>query len=180
MPDKGALVRGYAEALFSVSEAEGSLEAVEDELFAFAKAVERDRGLRDALRDPALPADRKRAVIVDLIGGTAHPLTVNVLGFLVEQGRARELGPIIQELAEIAAKRRRHQLAEVRSAVPLTAAQRRSLEAALSKATGRTVEVKIVVDPAVIGGVIAKVGDTVFDGTVKTRLDEAKQRLGSG
>ena len=70
-------------------------------------------------------------------------------------------------------------LGEVRSAVELTAEQRERIAAALSAATGRTVEVKVVVDPTVVGGVVARVGDEVFDGTVATRLEEAKLRLGS-
>jgi F-type H+-transporting ATPase subunit delta len=70
-------------------------------------------------------------------------------------------------------------LAEVRTAVPLTQERRAKLAAALSAATGREVEVKDVVDPSVIGGVIAHVGDEVFDGSVASRLEEAKQQLGS-
>ncbi len=179
MASKDALVRGYAQAIFAVAEAEGDLQTVEDELFGFAKAVERETRLREALTDPALPADRKLAVIRDVLGPKASSHTANVLGFLIEQGRARELGRIIQGLAEVAAERRQRQLAEVRSAVPLPDERRASLEAALSKATGRAVEVKVVVDPSVIGGVVARVGDEVFDGTVRTRLQRARERLGS-
>ncbi len=75
------------------------------------------------------------------------------------------------------AERRQHQVAEVRSAVPLDEARRAKLAAALSKATGRTVEVKVVVDPSVIGGIVARLGDEVYDGTVRTRLREVRQRL---
>lgn len=179
MAGKDALIRGYAEALFVIAEAEGSLAAVEDELFAFAKAVERQGRLREALTDPALPAENKVTLIRDVLGERASPHTSNVLGFLVEQGRAREIGRIVEGLADVAAEHRRRKVAEVRSAVPLTDKQRRSLEAALSKATGRTVEAKVVVDPSVIGGVVARVGDEVFDGTVRTRLADVKERLGS-
>jgi F-type H+-transporting ATPase subunit delta len=68
-------------------------------------------------------------------------------------------------------------VAEVRSAVPLDEARRQRLAAALSKATGRSVELKVVVDPSVIGGVVARLGDEVFDGTVRTRLHDARERL---
>ncbi len=179
MARKEALIRGYAEALFAIAEAEGDLATVEDELFAFAKAVERESRLREALTDPGLPAERKRAVIQDLLGSRGSRHTVNLLAFLVEQGRARELGSIIEGLAAVAAEHREHRLAEVRAAVPLSDKQRKGLEAALSKATGRAIEAKVVVDPSIVGGVVARVGDEVFDGTVRTRLDEARHRLGS-
>jgi F-type H+-transporting ATPase subunit delta len=177
--DRDALVRGYAQALLAVAEAEGDLEVVEDELFTFAKAVEANDELRQALTDISLPAERKRSVVSDILGESASPHTVNILGFLLEQGRARELGRIIEELAQIAAERRRHVVAEVRSAVPLDEAKRNGLEAALSKATGRAVEVKVVVDPSVVGGLAVRVGDEVFDGTVRARLQEAKELLRS-
>jgi F-type H+-transporting ATPase subunit delta len=177
MAEKDALVRGYAEALFSVAEAEGELAAVEDQLYAFAKALEGQTKVREALTDPALPAENKKGLIRDLLGERANPHTVNALGFLIDQGRAREIGRIAEELARVAAARRAHQVAEVRSAVQLDEPQRQRLAAALSKATGRQVEVKVVVDPTVVGGVVAKVGDEVFDGSVRTRLAEVRGRL---
>jgi F-type H+-transporting ATPase subunit delta len=175
--EKESLVRGYAEALFSVAEAEGESAAVEDELYAFAKALERETNLREALTDPGLPAENKKALVRDVLGERANPHTVHALGFLIDQGRGREIGRIVEALAQVAAERRAHRVAEVRSAVPLDEAQRRKLVEALSKATGRQVEVKVVVDPTVIGGVVAKVGDEVFDGSVRSRLSEARGRL---
>jgi len=175
--EKESLVRGYAEALFAVIEAEGESAAVEDELYAFAKTLERETKLREALTDPGLPADNKKGLVRDVLGERANPHTVNALGFLIDQGRAREIGRIVESLAEVAAERRAHQVAEVRSAVPLDEAQQRRLAEALSRATGRQVEVKVVVDPSVIGGVVAKVGDEVFDGSVRSRLSEARGRL---
>ena len=173
------LVDGYAEALFTVARAEGALPAVEDELYAFAKALEQNTPLREALTDAALPAENKKSVIGDVLGERANPLTVALLGFVVDAGRAREIPKIVQRLAEVAAGERDHTLAEVRSAVELSDAQRERIAAALSTATGRTIDVKVVVDPSVVGGVVARVGDEIFDGTVATRLVDAKQRLGS-
>lgn len=173
------LVRGYAQALFAVAEAEGVLERVEDELYGFARAVEQHADLREALTDAALPSENKKAVVAELLGERAHPVTVNALSFVVESGRARELGKIADELASVTAERRHRALAEVRSAVELTAQQRARLTEALSAATGRSVEVKVVVDPSVVGGVMARVGDEVFDGSIASRLDDARQHLGA-
>jgi F-type H+-transporting ATPase subunit delta len=179
VPTRDQIVRGYAQALLAVAEAEDDLGTVEDELFAFAKEVERDGRLSQALTDPAFPAENKRALVNELLGERANTHTVSILGFLIEQGRARELGRIVEGLAELAAERRRHVVAEVRSAVPLTLERRKKLAAALSKATGKNVEIKVLIDPSVIGGVHARVGDEVFDGTVRTRLNEARERLES-
>jgi F-type H+-transporting ATPase subunit delta len=173
------LVSGYAQALFVVAEAEGALGAVEQELFAFAGAIEGSTDLRQALTDASLPAANKEAVIRDVLGDAAHPVTASLLAFVVGSGHAKELGAIVDRMATMAAERRRHVLAEVRTAVPLTDDRRRRIAEALSQATGREVEVQVIVDPSVVGGVVAHVGDEVFDGSLASRLDDAKQRLGS-
>lgn len=173
------LVAGYAHAMFMVARAEGVLPAVEDELYAFGSALERSTGLRESLTDAALPAERKKGVVQDLLGDRAHPVTIGLLGFVIDLGRAREIPKIVEGLAEMAAEQRRHALAEVRVAVDVSAEQRGRLERALSRATGRQVDVKVVVDPSVVGGVIARVGDEVFDGSIARRLEDARRALGS-
>jgi F-type H+-transporting ATPase subunit delta len=175
----GDVVNGYARALYAAAEAEGVLPKVEAELFDFAKAVEARTDLREALTDAALPAERRTAVVDELLSERAHPTTVALVNFVIEAGRARDLTRIVEELSRVAAEERRHVLAEVRSAVPLDDARRTQLEGALSRATGRSVEVRVVVDPSVVGGAVARVGDEVFDGSIATRLREAKQQLGA-
>jgi F-type H+-transporting ATPase subunit delta len=170
-------IRGYAEALFAVAEAEDELETVEDELFRFARALEREQRLRDALTDPALPVDRKRAVLTDVLGDRAHPHTVGLLGFVVEQGRAKDLPAIVDELVALSAERRQAAVAEVRTAIPLDAERRERLAEALGAATGKKVELKVVVDPSIVGGVVARVGDQVIDGSIRRRLELARERL---
>jgi F-type H+-transporting ATPase subunit delta len=176
---KGDKAAAYATAMVAVAQAEGALSKVEDELFAFAKAAEQNPKLREALTDHALPVDNRQALVRDILGGRAHQVTVNLLSFLIESGRARDLSKIADEFVQLAASSREHAVAEIRSAVPLTDKQRERLQKALSTATGRTVEVKVVVDPTVIGGVIARVDDLVFDGSVSSRLEDAKHQLGS-
>ncbi len=175
--ERDALIEGYARALFEVVQAEGELFAVADELYAFAKALEVRTDLREALTDPGLPAENKKGLVHDLLGERANPQTVNILGFLIDQGRTRELTRIVEALARVAAERQQHVLAEVRAAVPLDEEHRARLAAALSKAVGRSVEVKVVVDPSVIGGILAKVGDEVFDGSIRGRLMDVRERL---
>jgi F-type H+-transporting ATPase subunit delta len=176
---KDRLVEGYARALFAVAQAEGALEDVEDELFRFARTMEAEGRLREALTDPALPPERKKAMLADLLGDRATPHTVNLLGFLVEQGRVRDLSRIVDRLVALAAEQRKRAVAEVRTAVQLTKEQQKRLAEALSKATGLDVELKVIVDESVLGGVVARVGDQVFDGTIRGRLEDAREHLGS-
>jgi F-type H+-transporting ATPase subunit delta len=171
------LVRSYAEALFRVAAAEGELDAVERHLFAFARLMETETRVREALTDPTLPIENKRALIEESLGDRANPLAVRILVFLVELGRARELGRIVDVLAEVAAATRESVVADVRSAVPLDQARTKKLAEALSRATGRTIEVRIVVDPTVVGGLVAKVGDEIFDGSIRSRLAEVREHL---
>lgn len=180
MAERDDLVRGYAEALFAVAEAEGEAGPALDQLFAFAKLLERDTRVREALVDPALPAENKRGMVGDLLGDRANPVALNLLGMIVDLGRGRDLGRIVDELVRVSAERGQRQVAEVRSAVPLDEDRRRKLAAALSEATGRTVEVRVVVDPSVIGGVVTRLGDEVFDGTVRSRLREVGRRMAGG
>jgi F-type H+-transporting ATPase subunit delta len=177
VPGPDERVQGYAQAIFQIAEAEGALEAVENELYRFGKAVEQQSQLRDALTDPALPAERKKAVIDDILGDRASKHTVSILGFLIDQGRTRELGGIIDELARVAAERRQRAVAEVRSAIPLDDEHRRRLTEALERATGKKIELKVLVDPSVVGGLVARVGDQVIDGTIRRRLELARERL---
>lgn len=172
--------RGYAEAILAVAEAEGDLGSVEDQLFRFGRIVGSRPELREALTDPGLPADRKKALIDDLLEGKAGKNTIGLLDFLMEQGRARDLPRIIETLGEMAAERRRTTLAEVRTAVPLDELRRARLQEALSRATGRRVELRVLIDHSIMGGVVARVGDQVFDGSVKRRLELAREQLTRG
>ena len=91
---------------------------------------------------------------------------------VVGAGRARDLTSIIDELVKLSAAEGNKELAEVRSAIELTDDQKQRLTAALEVATGKKVELKVIIDPSVLGGLVAQVGDTVIDGSVKTRLQQ--------
>ena len=171
------LIEGYAQALFAIVEAEGDLDAVEDQLYRFAKAIEARGDLREALTDPSLPADRKKGIVHDLLQGKASDSAISLLGFLIEQGRAKDLPKIIEALADVVAERRNRAVAEVRTAVPLDAGQRTRLAEALGRATGKDIELKVLVDESLVGGIMARVGDQVYDGTIKRRLELAREQL---
>jgi len=167
----------YAEALFGVARAEGTLGEVEDELFRFSQTLEGSDELREALTDPAIPVARRQQIVEDLLGGKASSTTVAMISLVVGTGRARDLPAIISQLVEMSAAEANKAVAEVRTAVPLNQDQRERLATALGEATGLQVEIKAIVDPAVMGGVVAQVGDTVIDGSVRTRLDRLRKVL---
>jgi F-type H+-transporting ATPase subunit delta len=164
----------YAEALFGVARAEGTLGEVEDELFRFSQTLQGSDELREALTDPSIPASRRQQIVEDLLGGRASSTTVALVSMVVGTGRARQLPDIIKQLVDMSAAEANKEVAEVRSAVPLNDDQRKRLAEALGNATGKQVEVKVVVDPTVLGGIVAQVGDTVIDGSVRSRLDQLK------
>jgi F-type H+-transporting ATPase subunit delta len=172
------LARGYAQALFQIARAEGALEQVEDELFRFARVLENENRLREALSDISLPPEHRAKMVEELLGKKASPHTVNIISFLVQQGRARDLPKIIDSLVQLAAEERERAVAEVRTAVPLDDEDREKLLKAITRATGKHVDLKVIIDPDVIGGLLVRVEDQVFDGTVKRRLQLAKERIG--
>jgi F-type H+-transporting ATPase subunit delta len=167
----------YADALFSVARAEGALSEVEDELFRFSQTLQGSDELRNALTDEHIPAARRQQIVEDLLDGRASRVTTALVSLVVATGRARDLPAIIKQLVERSAAEANKEVAEVRTAVNLTEAQRKKLVTALNKATGKQVELKVVLDPTVLGGIVAQVGDTVIDGSVRSRLDQLKQAL---
>jgi F-type H+-transporting ATPase subunit delta len=170
-------VEAYARAALEVARAEGMLGEVEDDLFRFARVFEGSDDLRTALTDPSLPAERRMAVVEELMGGKALNASAALASFVVGIGRASELPAIVDRFVELAAQEREHEVAEVRSAVPLNEDQLGRLGRALSEATGKQVEVKVIVDETVLGGIVARIGDTVIDGSVRHRLDQLKEQI---
>ncbi|MDQ3292878.1 MAG: ATP synthase F1 subunit delta [Actinomycetota bacterium] len=167
-------ITAYARAMFDVASAEGNLASIGDELFRFARALEGSDELRNALTDPHLPASRRQQIVEDLLGGKAQPATVALVGMAVGLGRARELPAIIDSLVGMAAAESGKAVAEVRSAIELTEDQRNRLAEALGRTTGQQVDIKVVIDPSVLGGLVTTVGDTVIDGSVRSRLEQLK------
>jgi len=169
-------VEGYASALLDISTAEG--ETVADEIYRAALALDGNAELIDTLADVRIPGERKQGIVDELLGSRASKVTVAAINFVVASGQARNLGDIARRLAEMAAEAEGDIVAEVRAPLALDADQLDRLQAALSTAMGRRVQVKVVVDPSVIGGLVAKVGDTVLDGSVEGRFTELREQWG--
>lgn len=170
-------ISGYASGVFELAKAEDELERVESELFTIAQAMESSTELRSALTDPQLSLERKQAIVDDLVSGRASSLTVGLVQFIVGQNRASELPDIARSFVEKAAASRQREVAEIRSAVALDDETVERLAAALGRATGKNVEPKVIVDPSVIGGLVARVGDTVIDGSISRKVETLRQRI---
>lgn len=165
----------YAQAFMDLLEAEGGGNEVTDELFRFSRIVEGNEELRDALSDPHIPTERRQQIVEDLLGGRASRVTTGLVSLVVATGRVRDLPQIVDRLLERTAARGDRTVAQVRSAVPLTDDQKARLAEALKKSTGKDVDVVVVVDPEVLGGLVTQIGDTVIDGSVRQRLSQLRE-----
>jgi len=171
------VVDQYARGLLAIVEAEGATDRVEDELYRFGQAIERNNELREALSDRQIPVERRLSVVDELLDEKADPQTVAVVAHVIQAGRGRMLTDIIAAFIRVAASQRDRAVAEVRTAVELSDDQRERLRKALGEATGREVELKVIIDDSVVGGVLATVGDTVIDGSVSRQLARMRSRL---
>jgi len=167
----------YAEAFLAVLSAEGNINEVQDELFRFARVVEGNDELRNALSDPHIPVQRRQQIVEDLLGGKALNTTVALVSLVVGTGHIRELPEIVDRLLTMTARAGQRVLAEVRSAIELTDDQKARLAESLKAATGKDVDVVVVVDPSVMGGIVTQIGDTVIDGSVRQRLAKLRESL---
>ena len=170
-------VDSYASALFQVAAAEGAAGPVVSELAAFAQALESSPELQRSLSDQMIPVERRQGVVAELLGGKAHPVTINVVSFVVGAGRAKDMAGIVAKLRQLSAAEQGRAAGEVRSAHPLSLEQQQRLTAAVSKSTGKAVELTFLVDPSVLGGVVTTVGDTLIDGTIRHRLEQLKETV---
>lgn len=175
-----ALADQYARGLLAIVEAEGATERVERELYRFGQLLEQHDELRDTLGNAQLPLERRLSVVDELLDKRADRQTTAAVAHVIQSGRGRMLGEIISAFSRVAADRRGRSVAHVRTAVDLSDEQQQRMRRALTDATGRDVELKVVVDPDVVGGVLVTVGDTVIDGTVSRQLDRARARMAGG
>jgi len=165
----------YADAFLNIISSEGNLNEVQQELHSIAEAVDKNEELSSTLNDPRLPAARRQQIVEDLLEGKAHTITVALVSMLVAAGRIRDLSKIVSKLLTASASLRQRSVAEVRSAVDLTDEQKARLAESLKKKTGQDVDIVVIVDPNVLGGIVTQIGDTVIDGSIRHRLAQLKE-----
>ena len=169
------LVAGYAGALVAVASAEGDLTVIEDELFKFVQAFRKNDDLQATLVDSTLPVSRRQQVVEDLLGEQANRTSLAILCMVVAAERANHLPAIVDTFIELGAATRNKTVATVRSAIELTSEQIDRLTSALNSATGKDVELKVVIDSSVLGGVVTEIGNDIIDGSVRRRLGQLRE-----
>jgi len=175
---RAAAARRYAKALFALAREEGRVVVVREELSRMDALLAEHAEPRAVLLQPLYPAAERRAVlgaVCERLGVSA--LLRNFLAFLVDQRRLVEWSEIEAEYGRLADAEAGLTKARVRTASPLSPAQRERLQRALERKTGGSVELEVEVDPALVAGAIAQLGDTVFDGSVRTQLQQLRASL---
>jgi F-type H+-transporting ATPase subunit delta len=165
------------EVLLGAAEQAGRLDTVEDDLFRFERVLDGDSRLTTLLDDYSADASRRAALVERLVSGKADETTTRLLLHAVTSQRKRSITHAVDDLLELAARRRNRSTARVVSAVPLTDAQERQLAATLTDLYGRTITVRTAVEPSIRGGLVVRVGDEVIDGSIVARLNGAKAAL---
>jgi F-type H+-transporting ATPase subunit delta len=160
----------------AAADKDGSLDALENELFDAQRIIDGDRELRGVLGDRTIPTDHKRTLITRIFDGKVSASTMALL----QQAAATRTGSfdgVLERFADEVAARRQRILAEVRTAVSLEPAELERLSAALSAKYGQDVHLNVIVDPRILGGLQVAIGDDVIDGTVAGRLEDARRQL---
>jgi F-type H+-transporting ATPase subunit delta len=170
-------VGGFAAALVDSNDSQDVLSRIEDELYSFHQILEDNDELRLALTNRDVPADSRQKLVVDLLKPSAHATTTALAAYATQVGRPRDYVGLIGYLAQYIAAEGNRRVADVRSAIELDDAQRANLSGALSRAIGHDVQLRVTVDPSVIAGFVAVIGDTVVDGSARHRLELLKERL---
>ncbi|MCW2754841.1 MAG: synthase subunit delta [Marmoricola sp.] len=163
-------------AIVKAADKAGEGDRVEGELFTFGRTVTENHDLRDALSDPARSVADKQALVRSLLSGKAATATVRLAEESVK-GTYRTVIGAIDEYTRAAASARSRLVATVRVARPLAAEQATRLSTALGGAQQRPVHLNMVIDPSVVGGVHVEIGDHVVDGSISSRLDDARRRV---
>lgn len=178
MARKGGSARRYADALFAIAAERDSIDALAAELDRIAAAA-RDRQAMRVLAGPGLTLQRKRE-IVDALAGPLSRETGALVNLLLERNRAALLPKLAEAFAVRVRERRGVELAEVTTAVALPEPEQQAVATWLAAYLGKQVEVEARVDPEIIGGVVARVGDQLIDASVRGRLETLKRRLQAG
>lgn len=174
----GILGRRYANALLSLAVQAGNLDKVGADLKDFARSFSESKELRSVFENPSYNAETRRNVLRDVAAASGmDPLVRDTLLLVSDRGRMAQLPEIVEAFASLGEARSGRVRAEVTSATELPEAYIAELQRTLERVTGKQVSVAKHVDPSLLGGVVTRIGDQVFDGSVKNRLEELKHEL---
>jgi F-type H+-transporting ATPase subunit delta len=171
----------YARAVLDVALAEADPAVVEQELAAAAELFKGHAGLWKVMTNPAVPAPKKRAIVNSLLPQLGvTPVVQKTLQMLASRDRIGLLPEIVDAYSSRLMDHQKVVRADVTSAVPLPGDRVKKLERELAGITGRKVVMSAAVDPAMIGGLVTRIGSTVWDGSVKRQLEKIREKLAAG
>jgi F-type H+-transporting ATPase subunit delta len=172
-----ALERAGDDSLFASAESQGVIDTVEDELFRFERVLDSSGDLAALLDERGATAERRNGLLDSVIAGKVQPVTLQLLHHSVASDRKRSIALAIDDLLGAAAARKEQSIARVTTPVELTAEQSARLAAALTELYRRPINVRTAVDASIRGGLVVRVGDEVIDGSITTRLLQARSAL---
>lgn len=172
------VARRYATALADVVIASGEAQEVQKELAAWSEMMQSNEQLLEVFRNPTVPYEQKRKVLNTLIARTrVRPTTANFLQVLLQNQRLAELSEVNKRFAQILDERSGMVSAQVTTARPVPQSSQEALRAKLAAMTGKNVRLSFTTDEELIGGIVTRIGSTIYDGSVRNQLQQVKERL---
>jgi F-type H+-transporting ATPase subunit delta len=177
----GSLARRYARALFDIGKEEGQVRRSLSEVEDFSGALESSAELREAMESAYISRQVKQTALVSLLSSTDYlESTKSFLSLLVEKGRMNVLPAILDELRRMTEEYEGIERVVVTVPIALSASQKDLLRAVLEKRTGKKILLDESIDPEILGGMIVRMGSTVYDGSVSTQIQQIRQNLQKG
>jgi F-type H+-transporting ATPase subunit delta len=168
----------YANALADTALAQGSADVVAKQLADFAAVYGESAELRNFLASPAVDRAAKHGVVEKLVARLgASKIVRNFLLVVADHQRTQALPEIIEAFRDVVRQRQGIAEAEIHSAVELSASQKAVFTQAIERLTGKRVETKYLLKPGLLGGAVVRIGDTIYDGSLRNRLNELRTRL---
>lgn len=172
------VARRYATALADVVMARGEAQEVKEELAAWSGMLQSNEQLLEVFRNPTIPYEQKRKVLSALIArSNVRPITANFLQVLLQNQRLAELGEVNRRFAQVLDERSGIVSAQVTTARPVPQSAQDALRTKLTALTGKSVRLSFTTDEEIIGGIVTRIGSTIYDGSVRNQLQQVKERM---
>lgn len=172
------IAKRYAQALFDIAEEENKYQEYYNELKRFSAILKQNGNLHDFFANPVFDRDEKKAVIGEVLKRTnVSATTSNFLKLLVDKGRISHIGEIEESYEQLMDGILKKARVSVKTAYPLNGEITSELKKALEGITGKEVEMEIEEDSSLMGGIVVKIGDTLYDGSIKSQLNNIRELL---
>ena len=172
-----SIARRYAAAFFESAQKSGTINESQTDMMMVAQTLIASPKLVALLRQPLVTEKRKKEALKEAVGANIRPQTLGFLSLLVDKRRIDMLADVEREFTQRVRASNNVALATATSAVPLSPSEMKSLQTSLEARTGKSIELETSIDASLIGGVLVRIGDTVFDGSVRGNLERLREQL---